>query len=92
MAALGLTEQGMLRRAHFDTPHYVHCLEQLENHAEALSAGERQQGLFGEGFESDDEEEAVAGIGAAPPAAKAAQGRIMCASSSRIGAGRCVAQ
>jgi hypothetical protein len=79
MAALGLTEQGMLRRAHLDTPHYVHCLEQLENHAEALAAGERQQALFGEGFDSDDEEEATSAIGAGPPAAKSAQGRIMCA-------------
>jgi hypothetical protein len=57
----------------------VHCLEQLENHAEALAAGERQQALFGEGFDSDDEEEATSAIGAGPPAAKSAQGRIMCA-------------
>lgn len=78
MAILGLTEQLLLRRAREGTPHYAHCLHQLETFAEALAGGDQEQDLFGEGFESDEEdlEDALAGP---PRRAKAAQGRIMCA-------------
>jgi hypothetical protein len=55
MAILGLTEQFMLNRAHEAVPHYVSSLEMLENYAEAMNVSDRQQELFGEGFDDDEE-------------------------------------
>ena len=51
MAILGLTEQFLLNRAHDAVPHYASSLEMLENYAEAMNVSDRQQELFGEGFE-----------------------------------------
>lgn len=78
MAVLGLTEQRMLRRASESVPHYGSCLDRLENFAESMSVGDRQQDLFGEGFDSDEEDVNVEN--APPPSKKSCQGRIQYAS------------
>jgi hypothetical protein len=77
MAILGLTEQFLLRRVQEGSPHYVHCLEQLENFAEAMAVSHRQQDLFGEEFDSD-EEESNDPLGGPAPRKRSAQGRIEC--------------
>lgn len=76
MAVLGLTEQRLLRRASEAVPHYGSCLDRLEDFAEAMSVGDRQQDLFGEGFESDEEDASVENAPA--PSKKSCQGRIQC--------------
>jgi hypothetical protein len=81
MAILGLTEQFMLNRANEAVPHYVSCLEMLENYAEAMNVSERQQELFGEGFE-DDEDARYVEEGAM--SSKACQGRIQYVSSLAV--------
>lgn len=82
MAVLGLTEQRLLRRAGDTVMHYERCLERLENFAESMSVGDRQQDLFGEGFESDEEDFSVEN---APPAPKkSCQGRIQFAPLTQV--------
>ena len=77
MAVLGLTEQRLLRRASEAVPHYGSCLDRLENFAESMSVGDRQQDLFGEGFDSDEED---GNIDTGPiTSKKSCQGRIQCA-------------
>lgn len=63
----------MLNRAHEAVPHYSSSLEMLENYAEAMNVSDRQQELFGEGFE-DDEDARYGEDGAV--SSKSCQGRI----------------
>jgi hypothetical protein len=83
MAAVGLTEQLLLRRALAASPHYAACHAALEDSLTELSAGAHatQQGLPDEGFASDDEADYDI-MGAGAPRAKAAQGRIECVASA----------
>jgi hypothetical protein len=76
MAVLGLTEQFLLRRTLESSPHYTLCLERLENFAEAMNVGDRQQDLFGVGFDTDDEEDDPE-VEAPPLKKKSCQGRIL---------------
>jgi hypothetical protein len=80
MAILGLTEQYMLNRANEAVPHYAQSLEVLENYAEAMNASDRQQELFGEGFE-DDEDGRYGEDGAMT--SKSCHGRIQCVPVAR---------
>jgi hypothetical protein len=73
MAVVALTEQLMLHRVREDTKHYVQCREQLKTFVEAMSANDREQGLWNEEFESDDEDDDVLGPGKRK---RIAQGRI----------------
>jgi hypothetical protein len=83
MAVLGLTEQFLLKRAHEGVPHYRNCLERLENFAEAMSVSDRQQDLFGEGFESDEDDEVLPEDNGATQSSKSCQGRIQYALDTR---------
>lgn len=79
LAILGLTEQLLLRRVHEDTPHYRRSRDRLEAYVEEQKASE-QQDFFGNGFDSDDEDDPTMGRATAP----APQGRIMCAATSPL--------
>lgn len=68
----------MLNRADEAVPHYASSLEQLQNYAEAMNVSDRNQELFGEGFE-DDEDSRTGEEGAM--STKACQGRIQYASN-----------
>ena len=59
---------------HAETPHYKRGVARLEAYVEELRAA-TQQDFFGNGFDSDDEEDPAVGRVAAP----APQGRITCA-------------